>query len=292
DAGDTQPDVGGSQPEVTPPVIAGAGIVTAAPAAKSASGPVTFSDISREPRDNLFAENALFSNISDNGLVLPADSFSYIYQGYVLNSSLVDHMEWPSDGKKHVKPSVPFKKIGAANNEEEMISIVHIGQQFGYPQARAYHYYGIVDNDPFSLAYTRGELASKAAIDGLKPVANDPLTYSGEASFRAYSYPVNDTWLLYGNGAALETLEKGQANITVRPATKTLDAEIDLSGIRKGKHAFQNIGYSADTASFKHDEAAENKGIRGNFYGKHAEHIGGVYYIPEGSGAFMTEKQP
>lgn len=288
--GNQQPDVGGNQQpdadNATPPVIAGAAIFSTAPP----TSPGTTAAINNQLKDNLFVEDSLSQSINDDGIVLSADAFSLIYSGYTLNSDQVESMELPSDGQKHVKDHVPFKRIGAPNSELEVISMVHIGKDFGYPQARAYHYYGVVDTHPFSLAYTRGELASAAAIGNLKPAANDALVYSGTASFRASSYPVDDTFAVFNENTAFEELKQGVAQITVRPAEKTLDAYIDLRLAGQKAYDFPNIAYNADTASFEHKESIE--GIRGNFYGKNAEYIGGVYYVPEGSGAFMTEKQP
>ncbi|MDO5090352.1 MAG: hypothetical protein Q4D61_02290 [Cardiobacteriaceae bacterium] len=37
--------------------------------------------------------------------------------------------------------------------------------------------------------------------------------------------------------------------------------------------------------------ARMRKGIHGYFYGDKAQYIGGTYFVPEGVGAFVTEKQ-
>lgn len=153
------------------------------------------------------------------------------------------------------------------------IGVSYSAKKFGYEKAQAFHYYGRIGTRPFAVAYSMGEQTKLQDVQNL----HGAIVYKGPSSFLP-------------NAATEETpLEKGEATITLNTAEKTLDAVITLPQRFNKSYSFDQIGYK-DAASFKQE--GQDKAISGYFYGDQAQHIGGAYYVPEGAGAFITEKQP
>lgn len=154
------------------------------------------------------------------------------------------------------------------------IGITYKAGKFGYQNAQAFHYYGSVGTMPFNVAYSIGELTLPKTVQELQG-AGGKIVYQGQTSFLANAATENSS------------LEYGKATITLNTGDKKLDAVIELPK-NVNRYEFKDVSYK-DAADFAHQD--KDKAIRGYFYGDKAQHIGGTYYVPEGGGAFVTEKQ-
>ncbi|MDO5090354.1 MAG: hypothetical protein Q4D61_02300 [Cardiobacteriaceae bacterium] len=159
------------------------------------------------------------------------------------------------------------------------------GKKFGYQDVQALHFYGLFATQPLSMAYTVGKVAQpQAVLDLAAAPGSDTIKYQGVASFRAHA------------PKTANELQSGEATVILTPATKKLDAIIDLKAAIDKTYEFKNVDYQAAPASpfepqFQQGGKDDAQGIHGYFYGDKAQHIGGTYFVPEGSGAFVTEKQ-
>lgn len=165
------------------------------------------------------------------------------------------------------------------------LKLEYTGKSFGYKDAQALHFYGKITSPdgnkqmPFDVAYSVGEYSPDANIKKMQGI----IKYQGYASFRAYKNPA-------------DRLATGTASFTLDMTKKAItDATIDLQDSIGKTYSFASVDQPIPVlktgATFKTENAKASLGLRGYFYGKNAEHIGGAYYTADGGGAFITEKQ-